>query len=141
MKFSPILSLFSLLLCPSLVVLALPQGPQDVQVHAPEFKGDKDWPPEAPPPFNDIYFSWCRDYNVSSTCFGRGLKHGFCCKMPNILHHLLQKDLTFCFQMICRVWTGPSETSWRMWAHLEDNACCSGTSPPSLPRPLLDKID
>lgn len=38
------------------------------------------WPPEKPPPVDDVTFSWCQTYNQSDTCFSRDLKHGWCCK-------------------------------------------------------------
>ncbi|GFP55645.1 hypothetical protein ACSS6W_008983 [Trichoderma asperelloides] len=36
------------------------------------------WPPEKPPPVDDVTFSWCQTYNQSDTCFSRDLKHGWC---------------------------------------------------------------
>ncbi|KAL7791454.1 hypothetical protein V8C37DRAFT_382450 [Trichoderma ceciliae] len=77
MKTSSIISLLSL----ALGVFALPQGPQDLEPRDLEAL-EKGWPPEEPPPVNDIVFSWCRDYNMSTTCFAKALKHGWCYDLP-----------------------------------------------------------
>ncbi|KAH6611507.1 hypothetical protein Trco_001527 [Trichoderma cornu-damae] len=81
MKLSAIasLSIFALLGL-ALAVFALPPEPQGVegQVEA----AAEGWPPEEPPPVNDIVFLWCLDYNMPFTCFSKRLKHGWCYNLP-----------------------------------------------------------
>ncbi|KAL7934056.1 hypothetical protein V8C35DRAFT_280369 [Trichoderma chlorosporum] len=36
---------------------------------------DEDWVPPENPATNDVIFSWCRDYNMTSTCSQAALKH------------------------------------------------------------------
>ncbi|KAL7896646.1 hypothetical protein HDV63DRAFT_378218 [Trichoderma sp. SZMC 28014] len=45
---------------------------KDVASNLPRF------PPEKPPPVDDVTFSWCLDYTRPETCFSRELKHNQC---------------------------------------------------------------
>lgn len=71
------------LLSLTLGVFSLPQEQQDVKTlgMGSMVALEEDWTPQDPPPVNDVVFSWCRDYNMSSTCFSAALKHGWCCKL------------------------------------------------------------
>ncbi|KAL7945315.1 hypothetical protein V8C42DRAFT_344933 [Trichoderma barbatum] len=81
MKTISILFLFSLgLLAFAQGVFSLPQEPQPVGFTEPnkgKGKGD-DWIPGENAPTNDVIFSMCRDYNMTSTCSSTALKHGWC---------------------------------------------------------------
>ncbi|KAM0248133.1 hypothetical protein ACHAQJ_009578 [Trichoderma viride] len=57
---------FSALLSLAVGVFALPSEPSDREVLDMKAPGIS-WPPDEPPPVNDITFSWCRDYNLSTT--------------------------------------------------------------------------
>lgn len=88
MKASPTISLLGLGLL-SLVqcVIALSWIPANktyanYPIPGSGIKGPKDdeWVPPENPATNDVFFSWCRDYNMTSTCAQATLKHGWCCR-------------------------------------------------------------
>ncbi|KAL7917662.1 hypothetical protein ACQKWADRAFT_317185 [Trichoderma austrokoningii] len=59
--------------------------------------GPPRWPPEVPPPVDDIKFSWCQSYGRAETCSSKNLKHGSCYDFgvldPKILDMLEEVDI------------------------------------------------
>ncbi|UKZ72653.1 hypothetical protein TrVFT333_000286 [Trichoderma virens FT-333] len=83
MKASSTISLLSFgLLGLAQSVVPLPQEPQDFKVPSVSVNGGKndEWvaPENQNPAINDVLFSWCRDYNMTSTCSQTTLKHSWC---------------------------------------------------------------
>lgn len=81
----PVLYLLSLLVSSALAEVATP------------IVQDKKPPEELPEPtvlpvnWDDtiIEFSWCRQWNSSNTCGSQKLRHGQCCKHPDLAYHKL----------------------------------------------------